>query len=1327
MKTRRLRQFPKRCLAIVLAFVFALSGTNVAGWQVKAADDTVTVSSAEDTAKPIHVKLTAEKTIEQGTWGDNSPSEDLTQYAVSVVNGTEAAISDWQLTIACSSLSTYNAGWNGASKSGNNIVVGTYKGTDTNGEVWTNSTIAAGESANGAGFQVAARELTGATYTLTYKNGESSGSVSVDDTATDPAAIGTKSDKVTATLTKSNEDGEYHEYFLKIDNKSSDSIGDWIVAIPMTGVTKVQDWSAWAKVQAYYTSDYLYVAPVGEAVISSGGSFGSTSVGEYKFNYNGSSSPSGAVVYYKTGTSSSGAFQSVISNASGGSSSSGGSSGGSNTSLTDTTTNKNLDIEYNYAKLLQESLYFYDANMCGDEVSEKCGLNWRGDCHTSDKTVTYNGKTVDVSGGFHDAGDHVKFGLPQGYSATVLALSYYEFKEAYDELGQTDHYKTIMDHFCDYFKRCTVYNGDSVEAFCYQVGEGGPDHSYWGAPESQPVSTRGSAFFANASNPATDEVCVAAAALALHGYNFNNTEYIKVAEDLFAFAKTNSKSCATDGAGAFYGSSDWKDDYCSAAAALYVATKKDTYKNELSSYYTSENIKTGWVLTWDNTWAVVSALQEDWPLVNTFAAYGNNVTPQGYKVVDEWGSARYNTTLQFLGLVYDQGKDQFSTESGSFCSWATGQMNYLLGNNDNKRCFVVGYNENSSQYPHHRAASRSSNAGQTREDHYTLLGALVGGPKNNDVYADDQSDYNCNEVALDYNAGFVGAAAGLYLLHKNNSSVPKTLATEEELSEIGVTKYYSATPSEPGKVSSVSLNKKTLSLLKGESDTLSATVTPSTATDKSVTWKSSNESVATVDTTGKVTAVGKGTATITVTTTDGNKTATCTVTVSKKTVTITTPNSLTITAGTKISEIPFDDFTAKYGTSVVDGTFQWTTTDATLTAEDDDKTLNAKFVPTNSTMYDEVTGISVTVSVQRKTYAGVPDAPALSSKTHSTVTLVEKTGVEYGISSDGEEYTWQSSNTFTGLSAYTSYFFAQRYSEDNIYAASGAGESIKVATYYADSDCYKVDISKVSDDAYVEAHNGKISYDADTKTLTLTNAEGTYTITGENSNIKIQTAGGTVILDSVKCNGIVSSGDLKIKLSGDNAVSGGIAVTGDLQLENQNTTGTAGSITVTGGSAGAITANNITILSGEVTATGTGEAAALNATETITLTGGSVTVNAAVTPVQANKVVWIGTQIQSDSGTVFSVNPVDANENPVNQCNVTYKDGDSVIGTSAKVNKGAEITLPNLPAKQGYKPDGWTVEGSEEILAVGSTQTVSTDTVYVAVYTEITGSLQVSV
>ncbi|MCM0718393.1 Ig-like domain-containing protein [Parabacteroides sp. W1-Q-101] len=81
-------------------------------------------------------------------------------------------------------------------------------------------------------------------------------------------------------------------------------------------------------------------------------------------------------------------------------------------------------------------------------------------------------------------------------------------------------------------------------------------------------------------------------------------------------------------------------------------------------------------------------------------------------------------------------------------------------------------------------------------------------------------------------------------------------------------------------VSAVAVNPTIAAVKPGATVTLSATVTPEDATDKTITWSSSDEKVATVDG-GKVTGVAEGSATITATTKSGDKTATCTVTVSE--------------------------------------------------------------------------------------------------------------------------------------------------------------------------------------------------------------------------------------------------------------------------------------------------------------------------------------------------------------------------------------------------------------------------------------------------------------
>ena len=113
-------------------------------------------------------------------------------------------------------------------------------------------------------------------------------------------------------------------------------------------------------------------------------------------------------------------------------------------------------------------------------------------------------------------------------------------------------------------------------------------------------------------------------------------------------------------------------------------------------------------------------------------------------------------------------------------------------------------------------------------------------------------------------------------------------------------------PNEPEKpaaikVTGVTLDRQSLSMTEGENSTLTATLSPSNATDKSVTWSSSSTAVAMVDGNGKVTAVKAGEATVTVTTKDGSKTATCKVTVKEKEIPATglkvEPSSITFVEG----------------------------------------------------------------------------------------------------------------------------------------------------------------------------------------------------------------------------------------------------------------------------------------------------------------------------------------------------------------------------------------------------------------------------------------------
>ena len=134
-------------------------------------------------------------------------------------------------------------------------------------------------------------------------------------------------------------------------------------------------------------------------------------------------------------------------------------------------------------------------------------------------------------------------------------------------------------------------------------------------------------------------------------------------------------------------------------------------------------------------------------------------TPAGFSMLNNYGSCRYDAAAQLCALVYEK-----ETGDDKFADWAEGQMEYIMGKNPMNRAYIVGYSKNAASHPHHRAAhgSKTLNMDEPADQTHVLWGALVGGPDEKDFHNDQTKDYIYNEVAVDYNAAFVGACAGLY-------------------------------------------------------------------------------------------------------------------------------------------------------------------------------------------------------------------------------------------------------------------------------------------------------------------------------------------------------------------------------------------------------------------------------------------------------------------------------------------------------------------------------------------------------------------------------------
>ena len=281
-------------------------------------------------------------------------------------------------------------------------------------------------------------------------------------------------------------------------------------------------------------------------------------------------------------------------------------------------------------------------------------------------------------------------------------------------------------------------------------------------------------------------------------------------------------------------------------------------------------------------------------------------------------------------------------------------------------------------------------------------------------------------------------------------------------------------------VEKVSLNKSATTLTEGESETLTATITPSNATgDKTVKWSSSNEAVAAVDSNGKVTAKKAGTAVITATSSNG-KTAGCTVTVKQKEIAITgiSLNKSTTSLTEGESETLTATITPLNATG--DKTVKWSSSNEAVAAVDSNGKVTAKkagtAVITATSSNGKTAGCTVTVK-QKDTYTGLRDV-------NGTLTYFNN---------------GQADKTYTGFVSYAG---------NNYYVINGVVDTSYTNVTYDGKDWLYVENGKVrydytgirpNENGWWRIENGKVNFD--------------YTGVAENENGWWRIEGGKVNFD----------------------------------------------------------------------------------------------------------------------------------------------------------------------------------------------------------------------
>ncbi|XP_018026496.1 endoglucanase E-4 [Hyalella azteca] len=425
---------------------------------------------------------------------------------------------------------------------------------------------------------------------------------------------------------------------------------------------------------------------------------------------------------------------------------------------------------YDYPQVLCMSILFYEAQRSGRLPADQ-RITWRWDSALGDGGDV----GVDLTGGYYDAGDHVKFGLPLAYTGTVLAWGAIAYEAGMRSAGEYDNARAAVRWVAEYLLKAHSAPGELYG----QVGDGGLDHAYWGRPEEMTMPRPAAKITTQA--PGSDLAGETAAALAAASILFSDdaqfsTACLDAARDLYDLADLHRQiyTVSIPGASGYYDSfSGYGDELAWSAIWLYKATGDEAYHAAAVRHWDEFGLGDGAVqFSWDDKtpgcYALFAELDGGPAYVSALQGFvdqtinGATYTPGGLVHLDTWGALRHAMNVAFIAhRAADLG-----INTASYRAWATGQLHYALG--DTGHSFVVGFGVNPPERPHHRASScpqypasctDSWAQNQPGPNPHTLYGALVGGPDQSDNYVDDRMDFVHNEVACDYNAAFVGVLA----------------------------------------------------------------------------------------------------------------------------------------------------------------------------------------------------------------------------------------------------------------------------------------------------------------------------------------------------------------------------------------------------------------------------------------------------------------------------------------------------------------------------------------------------------------------------------------
>ncbi|KAI3812332.1 hypothetical protein L1987_17039 [Smallanthus sonchifolius] len=478
-------------------------------------------------------------------------------------------------------------------------------------------------------------------------------------------------------------------------------------------------------------------------------------------------------------------------------------------------------LAFDYSEAVDKSLLFFEAQRSG-KLPGTQRVKWRDD------SGLYDGyqQKVNLVGGYYDAGDHVKFGLPMAYSVTMLSWGAIEYGRSMMDLNQMGHVLNAIKWGTDYF----IKAHSQPNVLWGQVGDGDSDHYCWERAED--MTTPRTAYKLDTEHPGSDlagetAAAMAAAAIAFRPYNSSYSDLLLVhAKQLFWFAD-RFRGLFTDSipsAKEFYTSSGYSDELLWAATWLYRATKDESYLRYVVDNAASMG-GTGWAVkefSWDNKYAGVqillskvlidgdgsaytTTLKQYQAKADCFACacqqknagYNAPLTPGGLLYLHEWNNMQYAASAAFLLAVYSDYLSaaksvlkcpDANVQPQELLMFAKSQADYILGKNPKSMSYMVGYGQNYPIHVHHRGASIASisvlhsvvgcvqgfDAWYRRPEANpnVVHGGLVGGPDKNDNFEDDRSSYEQTEPTLSGTAPLVGLFSKLHSINSHYAAGP---------------------------------------------------------------------------------------------------------------------------------------------------------------------------------------------------------------------------------------------------------------------------------------------------------------------------------------------------------------------------------------------------------------------------------------------------------------------------------------------------------------------------------------------------------------------------